>query len=260
MKAILFILFVSLISSCSVYQYTAISSKNLKQNQESFFTDENDSVRIEYNFNKENRPVSIKIFNKTDQPLYIDWQKSAVVTNGKARSLFSNSGKIKGEINGELVQLNNVSTTYQSNIAADLKVQDGLGFLPPHSYLENAEIQAGFLPVIPVKTEEMRKIKINGRKKTAMKKEFSDKDPGNQFQCYLTFIGGVKSERSFSTSHDFYISSVTKTSLKPQIMYKEKIPGNVVYSRYSSGFSQTMGVLGVFSGAIITVAALAGKK
>jgi hypothetical protein len=72
--------FFLLLSGCSKFQYVFIDS-HLPQNEKKEFITENDTVTIKYSFTGENFPITLTIFNKLNQPLYIDWDRSVVVIN-----------------------------------------------------------------------------------------------------------------------------------------------------------------------------------
>jgi len=44
---------------------------------------ENDSVRINYNFNELGGIMSFSLFNKLDKPVYLDWKNSSFIYNGE---------------------------------------------------------------------------------------------------------------------------------------------------------------------------------
>ena len=69
-----------LLSGCAQYQYISVSS-HLDQNDKKEFIKENDTVKIKYTFAGENFPINITIYNKLQQPVYIDWQRSVVIIN-----------------------------------------------------------------------------------------------------------------------------------------------------------------------------------
>jgi hypothetical protein len=69
-----------LLSGCSRIQYVFIDS-HLNQNEKKEFITENDTVLIKYSFAGEDFPITLTIFNKLNQPLYIDWDRSVVVIN-----------------------------------------------------------------------------------------------------------------------------------------------------------------------------------
>jgi hypothetical protein len=83
-----------LLSGCSKYQYIFIDS-HLTQNEKKEFLVENDTVSIKYSFAGVNFPITVSIFNKLQQPLYIDWGRSVVILNGKQISgPFDHDGQI----------------------------------------------------------------------------------------------------------------------------------------------------------------------
>lgn len=69
-----------MLSGCSRYQYISINSK-LYQNEKNEFVNENDTVMIKYTFPGENFPLTITIYNKLLQPIYIDLERSPVIIN-----------------------------------------------------------------------------------------------------------------------------------------------------------------------------------
>lgn len=68
------------ISGCARYQYVFVES-DLSQNDNKEYFTENDTLLIKYTFKGENFPITLTIYNKLNQPLYIDWSRSVVVIN-----------------------------------------------------------------------------------------------------------------------------------------------------------------------------------
>jgi hypothetical protein len=68
------------LSGCSQYQYVFVKSR-LSQNENKEYFTENDTLQIKYTFKGENFPITLTIYNKLNQPLYIDWSRSVVVIN-----------------------------------------------------------------------------------------------------------------------------------------------------------------------------------
>lgn len=68
------------LSGCTRYQYISVSS-NLPQDDNNEFVIENDTVLIKYSFSGENLQVKATIFNKLQQPIYFDVERSAVIIN-----------------------------------------------------------------------------------------------------------------------------------------------------------------------------------
>lgn len=75
-----------ILTSCSSYQYVTMKS-NLPSNESREFIQENDTFQLKYSFSGKNCPLNITILNKQNIPLYIDWQKSSTIVNGKRMNL-----------------------------------------------------------------------------------------------------------------------------------------------------------------------------
>ena len=74
------------LSACSSYYYSMLNSNDPvgEKNERGDFVQENDTVRISYRFWGENAPVTITIYNKLDEPLYVDWGRSALIIDDVA--------------------------------------------------------------------------------------------------------------------------------------------------------------------------------
>lgn len=92
MKRMLFVLSVVALlcmSSCSSYYYSVLESNDAvgEKNDDKDFVIENDSVCISYCFYGEDAPISITVYNKMDEPLFVDWQRSALILDDVATRL-----------------------------------------------------------------------------------------------------------------------------------------------------------------------------
>src|SRR5438045_9585163 len=103
---LLIILLTGLFTSCSRYQYVTITSSDIRKNDKQEFVIENDSIRIQYNFNGADAPINIAIENRIDVPLYIDWPQSALIINNKAISYVPYTVRIEGVFNGSTILWN----------------------------------------------------------------------------------------------------------------------------------------------------------
>lgn len=83
-----------LLSACTKYQYVFVDS-HLKQNEKKEYIVENDTVTIKYSFAGINFPITLSIYNKLERPLYIDWGRSVVISNGiQISGSFDHDGQI----------------------------------------------------------------------------------------------------------------------------------------------------------------------
>lgn len=257
MRIILFLFSIVIFVSCNVYRYTTVESKSIHKNDQAVFTEENDTLRIEYNFSGYNGPVAIKIFNKTNQPLYVDWKRSSIIVNDKAISYFNPDGRIDGTINSQSTQLTNLVSTGDAAVHANLRLQRGSSFIPPQAYSQNTYVYlSSFVNTrIPIEQMEREKLQIGKYKYQIWKTDFTESNTPLFFKSYVTFMLGDYNGQYFSKQHDFYIASSIKTSLKPHDFYGNKIPCNIFFTSNLSGIGTFAGVTAIAGG--ITLAAIA---
>lgn len=119
-------------SSCSHYQYATLSAENIpKDDKKNEFVAESDTLHIVYNFNGKKGPVSITIFNKSDMPLPVDWKKSALIIDDKPIAYYQPGWNIDGSFS----TTPGILTTSSSTLQAKVTGNEGLEFLPPHSFI-----------------------------------------------------------------------------------------------------------------------------
>ena len=82
MKKILSLSILVLLLSCtnSIYHVASLQSEQVKVVENDFIVD-NEHLRVVYNFWEAGGRMRFLVYNKTDQPLYIDWSKSFMVRN-----------------------------------------------------------------------------------------------------------------------------------------------------------------------------------
>jgi hypothetical protein len=77
------IILLSACSSCVVYRYDVLDS-NIAGKADHPFTFEDDTLRLNYSF--PNGVATVQIFNKSVDPLYVDWSRSSRITDGISTS------------------------------------------------------------------------------------------------------------------------------------------------------------------------------
>lgn len=83
MKNLVSLLSLVLLCSCtnSIYHVSSLQSEQVQVVGKDFVF-ENEHLKVIYNFWEKGGRMRFLLFNKTDQPLYIDWSKSALSHNG----------------------------------------------------------------------------------------------------------------------------------------------------------------------------------
>jgi hypothetical protein len=218
-----------ILTSCSRYQINVISSTNTNKNQQTGdFEFENDSVKISYSFYGPNAPVDVNVYNKLDNPLYIDWEKSAVIIGDKAISYASSDIGITGNVDAQTntyrgrnpVYGNPSYTTGSINAVASLPQHST--FLPPHSQGGNSSVHltSGFLDIPDSAYSKAKMLNIFQDSSNMEKVKLANFESANSplvFKSYLTLylVNGTE-VKPIAYQQDFYISRSFTTLTEPQ--------------------------------------------
>lgn len=217
MKLILLI-FISIIFSSCTYQYFTLSGDQVSRNQNNDFVIENDTLKVTYRFNGDNGPVKITILNKTNEPLEIDWRKSALIMNGQARGYYSPNLYVNGNVQQDTSRrylFNDHS--FLANVNANIYVNEPSQFIPPNSSISKIPIN---LPVHPFElpANQLKKAIYDSENRYSInykKIEYSpDKSPFS-FRSYLSFNYGGDQTKAFSLDNHFYVSEIWQTGSYP---------------------------------------------
>jgi hypothetical protein len=126
------ILFLLLFSSCKKYQYLSVVgdvyNEKIMENQI-----ETDSLIINYSFNGPDCPVKITVYNKLNQPIYVDWSKSSVILGGQRFSYWTDATSIKMNTESTEIKWNRIVSTASSNTNGVMVRNERISFIPPNS-------------------------------------------------------------------------------------------------------------------------------
>jgi hypothetical protein len=249
----LLVIITAALASCKSFQINTVSSINaIKNDSTGIFNIENDSLIISYNFKGNNSPLNVEVFNKLDEPLFINWERSAVIVDGKAYSYVSDNLNIKSDVSASTIELGNIPIAYtDGTVNTNVKLSKNESFVPPHSKTGRtiyALNQANTMKIDKsaftslTLTDADGLTPING--KTV---NFSPENSPLKFKSYLTLYTLKDNiQRSFASQHSFYISSVTKVMQNPKNVFEyEHNPGDILVNSKSTGFGKTMAVVGV---------------
>ena len=132
LRLILPLSLVLLLSSCYSYQYVTLQSPDVPVDTSRGFTFENDTLRLVYNFHGQGGPMGVTIYNKTTTPLYVVWNKSALLRDGHSTSLFNPNVQVNGTVNSSVFLTKNIG--YSSGaLSASFTLPEGMDFIAPRS-------------------------------------------------------------------------------------------------------------------------------
>lgn len=228
-KLIVFTCLLSLLlglSACSSYFYSSLSSNDPagEMNERNEFVQENDSVCITYSFNGENAPVKISIYNKLNEPLFVDWQRSALIVGDVSTSYFHEnatiSGKTESRSSGDAYKWSRRYTltdnSSSGSFSGEVQMPKGVESIPPKSRIESVMLELDNLSFKDIPNHEYKKqpfAKSNSELVSLQVREYTEDDSPLRFRSYLalytTYPNGDKKEyRSFERS--FYLSTLVK--------------------------------------------------
>lgn len=217
-RTLFLLFFLLLLAGCSRYQFLSVSSQLEKNNKEEYIN-ENDTVRISYKFSGENFPLTVTIYNKLSQPVYIDLRRSLVIMN----SLQMNGTFDKEGQNDFIAPFSNV--TLESN-----PLQDKFIDLNPADSLSTKPVRTG-----------------SGRRYS-----FSDLTTPLYFRIILALT--PNEDYSYPTFYDysFWVSGILETSYGPSSL--ENHVSYLPYIKKTTGFGSFMGISGLVGLLIISSA------
>lgn len=261
MKYLLPLSFIALLTvSCTRYQYLTVQSpdKVVQKTVNDQFVMENDSLVVIYDFRGEYLPMLIRISNKLERPLLIDWKRSSVIINDQAISLkpeeVTNGSAISGTTGvGRMVRYSETRTDFTSvtSSSADLEM------VPPRAYIERMPFKMApeYFRDIPKAAWERRELELsNGRRVKKRVALFSEHDSPLRFRSYLT-LQAEENGPVQVVEHSFYLSEIVSSG--------KTLPGKdqTWVTKVSTGGGVVAGVLLV---GVIGAAAVAtefdGKK
>lgn len=237
-------------TSCVAYQVMTVSSREIRQNQANEFVIENDSLELSYNFNGQDGPIKMRIRNKLQQPVYIDWKRSALIINDQAISYSPNTMAIEGSTTASSFRWTKDYSTTWGRVDATAQLPPDIAFIPPQTYVTKdlMGITNQALDELPDSIFSKRKIPIMGGNYHKMVREasFTAESSPLVFKSYLTIMVGDTLPKSVTYQHNFYVSELMQTA-NTQVVLNGDTRGDrfyVVQRAITDSISMGYGVVG----------------
>lgn len=179
LRLLLFLLII--ISSCrsNYYQIYQVEAKEVPKVKNTYIY-ENEDLRIYYSFWAEGGILNLKIENKSDIPLFMDWEHSNFIFNGYAYDYYNNTEEVQlssfGVYNTRSVGsnvdfVNSISTVISGNISesGSLSLNKTHGSvrkekpnvqIPPKSYIQAKIVGLGFPSNKVIKKRQVIKFEL----------------------------------------------------------------------------------------------------
>jgi len=197
-----------ILSGCSRYELVCMNSM-LPQNDKKEFVNENDTVSIRYAFNGENLPLTITVYNKLAQPLYIDPGRSTVVINN-------------------------------AQVSDAINVEGQYSFIAPLSYvtITSSQLLDHLFKVSPEDSMIIEKTHTT----MGMNYSFSAETTPLFLRCILAIT--PNEDYSYPTFYDysFWVSDVLQTYMNPKSVSSNQL--NQSYIKKATGVGKTLSLTG----------------
>lgn len=262
MKRVVFLLtmFASL-SSCKSYMVSTVASKNTVQNPETGkFNMVNDSLAFTYSFSGTNMPLNVEVFNKLKEPLFVDWERSALVIGETTYSFVDDNVHLTADVSG--TAYNNLGTeakNYYGEMRGTAQISNRQSFIPPGAKITRSIYALNDLKEIKLAKSEFRKVPMDSDVSTGVTyvstASFTEMNSPLKFKSFITvFTLKDNSPQSVDYQHEFYISRIAKTGVNPSkiILFNNQKDANIV-NENRTGFAKTLisvGVVGLAGAAI----------
>jgi hypothetical protein len=216
--SVFLIIGLSFVTACSRFQYVSLNSC-LPKNDSGEYVVENDTVAIRYSFAGQNLSLSLNIFNKLRQPVYLDPERSLIVLNDE-------------QINGSFYTDGQVS------------------FIAP---LSNVTITS-----IPLR-DKMFEINVKDpalQKTKVVNEGISYSYDINTTPLYFRAILAISPNENYSMptffDYSFWVSDILQSAAGPKTISEK--PSNTFYLKKSTRFGNV-----IFWTAMITVLLIGGS-
>ncbi len=223
------------LASCSTYQYFTLDSADIPKDKQKEFLWRNDTVSVTYRFSGEGGLMTVNVFNKLNQPLYINWKKSALINDGKFVSLFNKAVIVSGTIETTAYSIDKHWTSGSSNFSASFDLPEGIDFLPPLTGLSKSLVHIGDISWKNVSVpEDYPKEKLRTPEGAVTKFNrlyFDDNKSPIRFKTYLTIATGRTADKEFSVQHSFYAKEMIQSTTEPDMFSMYRKDGSQFFVR-----------------------------
>lgn len=231
-------------TSCTSYQIITLESSLPTANSNGFLF-ENDTIAIQYTFNGLNAPLDLNIYNKSNIPIYLNWNQSSVIINGQSFPLNPSQSKVNveySEVSAEFPY----STYTEGSGDGTIWHSDRSGFIPPQS---NTTVQSMNLWTTFISPDNANSESVITQPNGTKIKEynFDQECSPLDFRCYISYSDNPK-EIWKSLDHHFWVESYYKC-----VGCSLPKDGNTFYLSKATGAGTALGVVAAIGAVAIIV-------
>lgn len=229
-----------LLSSCNTYYYSTIHRASYPQEDrpETGYNAVKEKVEIAYYFQGNNGDVIIEVINTSDQPVYVDWKRSALIADNVANEYAGNNAVVYGSTNTSTyfyatTDDNAGYASSESSFSGNIVLPKSTSFIPPGSKIVHVPISLSKVQNLNLPKEIYRKGKYKGKKMRYV--QFTQYNTPLRFRSYITLYSDTD-KTHFAVEDNFFLSGIMHTKLKPRSVHNLIDEGNTYYYRVSKGY------------------------
>ena len=216
MKCFLLALMPLFFYSCAEYQYLTVSGVDITKNNKQEFVVENDTLELTYHFKDDNGKILISVFNRTNEPLVVDWWKSAITIDEKVYSYYNPNAILSARVSSDTL-LSGTSMNggiYLADVNGDVHLNETSQFIPSNARINKEMIVLSIDTLKNLPEHIAYKDTISLPNNLVLKYKRMSFEQGQsplKFRSYITFrIGKGHDETELSIENRFYVSEVWK--------------------------------------------------
>jgi hypothetical protein len=252
-RLILFLILI-VFTSCTISKYQVVQmASNLEMDENEEFVFENDTLKIAYSFAGESGPFQMIVFNDSQKPLYVNWDKSSLIINGSSMSINAYKSPIRLDEFGIEIPPNNTN--------------EAIELIAPQSFVRK-EIYyhtGDFLSTQGLSFEEMkRNDPLKGRNVTVKHYQFDESKSNLKVRNYLLLSRDRKFDDFETVDAHFWVTDIFDTDSKfilENLINSQKVsrkglpkPNTFFFAQHEvvgTGFGTALLVLGILALAIV---------
>lgn len=256
MKTFAHLLFLIALSGCYRFQYATLKS-GPPATASLPYTTENERYRITYQFYGEDCPVHVQVFNKSPQPLYVDWKKSSLILEDKRYPFWEDASVLQTTSNSTEVKRTNSVTNTQTVSQGSIHKQEQLSFVPPQSLVEISPMQLRDHQFDIHSDLHREKVSVQTRTGTKAGESvaYSKETSPLKFRIYLALSPTEDFSEPLYVDQEFWVADILTSRVHPVDMVERPSNQFQLYGHTAAG-----AVASTLLAIVIVAAALIGAK
>lgn len=211
--SLLFVAIALVFSSCWTYYHSTVRSVNeqVTINENESFSVTQNNITVTYSFQTQRGRIVYDIQNNSDDPLFMDWSRSALVADGKTISHRNDRGQISGSSITTTVLFSGSTPSHavsSGHFAGSISIPQNELFIPPRARVSHSPMELSNLLNldIPSSAFETHDIALGLPARIAT---FHADDSPLRFRSYLTIVNDRDGSQTVF-EEEFYISQIMR--------------------------------------------------